>query len=184
MSNPKSKFQSKNLVLTKKLNNVIYEMMVKTNSDMVYVNEDTTLTEKLYDISELFTKAFDSYDELKEAYDELTVGSVEGFKSFKEIYDYVNINGNPESELIKLIKSKQDAVDGKGLSTNDFTDILYEKLVHGYSKEELNDKFKIVFDKTDELSKKILKHLGLFEFFKDRYYSVEDFGVYKKNENW
>jgi HAD superfamily hydrolase (TIGR01509 family) len=32
-------------------------------------------------------------------------------------------------------------------------------------------------------SEKILKHLGLFEFFKDRYYSVEDFGVYKKNEN-
>lgn len=32
-------------------------------------------------------------------------------------------------------------------------------------------------------SEKILKHLGLFEFFKDRYYSVEDFGVYKKNED-
>lgn len=32
-------------------------------------------------------------------------------------------------------------------------------------------------------SEKILKHLGLFEFFKDRYYSVEDFGVFKKNEN-
>ena len=32
-------------------------------------------------------------------------------------------------------------------------------------------------------SEKILKHLGLWEFFKDRYYSVEDFGVYKKNES-
>ena len=32
-------------------------------------------------------------------------------------------------------------------------------------------------------SEKILKHLGLFNFFKNRYYSVEDFGVYKKNEN-
>lgn len=32
-------------------------------------------------------------------------------------------------------------------------------------------------------SEKILKHLGLYEFFKDKYYSVEDFGVYKKNEN-
>ena len=32
-------------------------------------------------------------------------------------------------------------------------------------------------------SDKILKHLGLYEFFKDRYYSVEDFGVFKKNEN-
>ena len=32
-------------------------------------------------------------------------------------------------------------------------------------------------------SEKILKHLGLYEFFKDRCYSVEDFGVFKKNEN-
>lgn len=32
-------------------------------------------------------------------------------------------------------------------------------------------------------SEKILKHIGLYEFFKDRFYSVEDFGVYKKNEN-
>ena len=41
-----------------------------------------------------------------------------------------------------------------------------------------------VFTASDRYaSEKILKHLGLFEFFKDRYYSVEDFGVYKKNEN-
>ena len=32
-------------------------------------------------------------------------------------------------------------------------------------------------------SEKILKHLGLYEFFKDKYYSVEDFGVFKKNES-
>ncbi len=32
-------------------------------------------------------------------------------------------------------------------------------------------------------SDKILKHLGLWTYFKDRCYSVEDFGVYKKNEN-
>ncbi len=41
-----------------------------------------------------------------------------------------------------------------------------------------------VFTASDRYaSEKILKHLGLWEFFKDRYYSVEDFGVYKKNES-
>lgn len=30
---------------------------------------------------------------------------------------------------------------------------------------------------------RILKHLGLYEFFKDHYYSVEDFGVYTKNKS-
>ena len=32
-------------------------------------------------------------------------------------------------------------------------------------------------------SEKILKHIGLYDYFKDRFYSVEDFGVYKKNES-
>lgn len=32
-------------------------------------------------------------------------------------------------------------------------------------------------------SEKILKHIGLYDIFKDKFYSVEDFGVYKKNEN-
>lgn len=30
---------------------------------------------------------------------------------------------------------------------------------------------------------RILKHLGLYEFFKGRYYSVEDFGIYSKNKS-
>jgi len=41
-----------------------------------------------------------------------------------------------------------------------------------------------VFTASDRYaSEKILKHLGLFDFFKNRYYSVEDFGVFKKNED-
>lgn len=41
-----------------------------------------------------------------------------------------------------------------------------------------------VFTASDRYaSEKILKHLGLYEFFKDRYFSVEDFGVFKKNED-
>ena len=34
-----------------------------------------------------------------------------------------------------------------------------------------------------EVCEKILKHIGLFDFFKGRFYSVEDFECYKKNEN-
>ncbi len=36
---------------------------------------------------------------------------------------------------------------------------------------------------TRECSERILKHIGLFDVFKNRFYSVEDFGVYKKNES-
>lgn len=34
-----------------------------------------------------------------------------------------------------------------------------------------------------DICEKILKHIGLYEFFKGRFYSVEDFNVYKKNES-
>ena len=45
------KFESKNTILTKKLNNIIYELLVKTSSDMVYTDSSTTLTETLSDIT-------------------------------------------------------------------------------------------------------------------------------------
>lgn len=34
-----------------------------------------------------------------------------------------------------------------------------------------------------EVCEKILKHIGLFEFFEGKFYSVEDFECFKKNEN-
>lgn len=34
-----------------------------------------------------------------------------------------------------------------------------------------------------DICEKILKHIGLFDFFAGRFYSVEDFDVYKKNES-
>lgn len=157
------KFQSKNIILTKKLNNVVYELMVKTNSDMVYVEDQKTLTEKLYDITELLTNYGGKYEELYDAYTEILDGAPETFRTFKEIWDYLNINGDPKSELIKLIESKQTAEEGKGLSTHDFDDIMYEKLKNNYTKEELDEKFEIVIDHTnktiealkEDISKKI-----------------------------
>ena len=34
-----------------------------------------------------------------------------------------------------------------------------------------------------DICEQILKHIGLYDFFKNRFYSVEDFDVYKKNES-
>ena len=34
-----------------------------------------------------------------------------------------------------------------------------------------------------DAAERILKRIGLYEFFKGKFYSVEDFGVYKKNES-
>lgn len=167
-SNPtENKFQQKDIILTRKINNVIYEIMVKTNSNMVYVGEKDTLTEVLSKIADLLTENKESINEVKKKYDEIMSPSSDdnpggdkpsettGFKSFKEIWDYLNVNGNPKSELIRLIESKQDSEEGKGLSENDFTDILYKKLKNDYTKEELDEKFAIIAKSEKDLEKKI-----------------------------
>lgn len=57
----------------------------------------------------------------------------------------------------------------------------YENLIEKIKKVPAEQ---YIFTASDRYaSEKILKHLGLWNFFKDRYYSVEDFGVYKKNES-
>ena len=142
------KFQSKNTILTKKLNNVIYELMVKSNSDMVYVDDNTTLTERLSEITDLLIQHEQNDVELKQSYEELVGDSNSNYNSFKEIWDYINVNGNPKSELIKLIDSKQASEEGKGLSECDFTTVLREKLVNDYTAKELDEKFQIIIDTT------------------------------------
>lgn len=57
----------------------------------------------------------------------------------------------------------------------------YENLIEKIKKVQADQ---YIFTASDRhASEKILKHLGLWEFFKDKFYSVEDFGVYKKNES-
>lgn len=167
-SNPtENKFQQKDIILTRKINNVIYEIMVKTNSNMVYVGEKDTLTEVLSKIADLLTENKENIDEVKKRYDEIISPSDDnpnegnkpsettGFKSFKEVWDYLNVNGEPKSELIRLIESKQASEEGKGLSENDFTDILYKKLLNDYTKEELDAKFDIIARTEEDLARKI-----------------------------
>ena len=140
------KFESKNTILTKKLNNIIYELLVKTSSDMVYTDSSTTLTETLSDISDILSTQNKSFEEVMSDIKALTKGADHLQDEIKEIYDYININGDPKSALIKMIEGKVDAEEGKSLTSNDFTDVLKEKLEHGYTKEELDEKFLLIID--------------------------------------
>ena len=146
-----SKFETKYTVLTKKINNVVYELLVKTHTDQVYDKDGYTLTEKLSDIFDLLSTSKNDIEDIKTKYDEMFKDAPETFNTFKEIWDYVNVKGDPKSELIKLIESKQAKEEGKGLSTNDFTDILYEKLKNDYSKEELDKRFEVIADSQNKV---------------------------------
>ena len=143
------KINRKNTILTKKIDGVLYEIMVMTNSDMVYTDPAyrVTLTEKLAEIMELLTTEVADIADLKYKFEDIVGNAPATFNTFKEVWDYVNVNGNPESELISILKSKVDSEEGKGLSTNDFTDVLYQKLVNSYSKEEVRAQIDLVVNR-------------------------------------
>ena len=162
------KFESVNMILTKKVNNVIYELMVKTNTDQVYDGNGITLTERLDNIFELLTTSKKDVENIRTLYDEVVGDAPETFQSFKEVWDYVNINGNPKSELLKLIDSKQKAEEGKGLSTNDFTNALKEKLENSYTKEEFDNKFEVIVNKQGNLELKLEEHQNLIQNLIDK----------------
>lgn len=69
---------------------------------------------------------------------------------------------NYKSELVSMIKP----YDG-----------LLERL------QELKCPQYVFSTSSKDICEKILTHIGLYDFFKDRIYSVEDFDVYKKNES-
>ena len=139
-----ARFESKNTVLTKKLNGVVYELLVKTSSNMVYTDDQTTLTEVIADITDILATFNDNFTEVRDQIRDLIGSSVTVEEDLRDIWKYINVDGDPKSALINLIDSKVDKVDGKGLSECDFTTIMKEKLVNDYTKDELIDKFHII----------------------------------------
>jgi hypothetical protein len=148
-----NKFTTKKIVLTKKLEDVTYELMTKTISDMVYVDQKTTLTEKLAEMTDLLVDNSKNYNEFKYALEGLVKDSKDQAEKLQDVWNYVNLSGDPKSALIQLIDNKVDKVEGKGLSANDFTDIMKEKLENDYSKEELDEKFSSI---NDQVNKQLL----------------------------
>lgn len=107
-----------------------------------------------------FETATNKVKESYEAYrDGLEIFAREYNIPHKELYISYH---NYKSELIPTIKPY---------------DNLLEKL------SELNCPQYIFSTSSKDICEKILKHIGLYDFFKGRFYSVEDFDVYKKNES-
>ena len=138
---PKGPLPVQKVILTRKFHNTVYELAVRTNTDAVFdAKYKYTVTEMLEDITNA-----------------LMEGCPEEFNTLKEIADYINVNGDPKSELIELIDNKVDKIEGKGLSTHDLTDVLYDKLVNGYTKEELDEKFEIITDELGNIKTNIIE---------------------------
>lgn len=147
---------TKNVILTHKFKKTVYALAVRTTTDAVFDSKyKYTLTEMLCDITDALTSSFQKIATLSEGFNALMKDCPEEFNTLKEIADYINVNGDPKSELINLIDTKVDKVEGMGLSHNDFDDIMKAKLVNDYSREQIDEIFHEYAIMTEDLRERV-----------------------------
>lgn len=124
---------TKNAVLQMIIEQVLTDLMVKTEAGNVIVNADTgeTLSTRLASIASAATNyatttQMQTY--VGERLSELINGAPETADTLKELSDLINTNAGVIETLNAAIGNKVDKVAGMGLSTNDFTTALLNKL--------------------------------------------------------
>ena len=124
---------AKNIILKKKIGSEIFELMVKTIGAQVTTTFNGT-TDDLDTIlanvkSAIDAKAANSdFQALKTSFDNLVNGADTAYDTLKEIGTWIAEHKSEYDALLAVSANKVDKVEGKGLSSNDFTDELLEKL--------------------------------------------------------
>ena len=139
----------KKAILKTQIEGQIVELMVKSHVDNIYLEDDqTTLASKLAEIiTELGTKVTTEdmnaaieampdatevqgmiHNSVKKAVDDLIDGAPSTYDTLKEIADYLGTHQNEYTALVQTVAGKVDKVEGKGLSTEDFTTAFKKKL--------------------------------------------------------
>lgn len=113
-----------------KLEGQIHDLLVKAdaeNTAVIWKEQQTTLAAALADIFASITAlpTADGVDtRISAAVSELIGGAPETYDTLKEIADYIAEHASVETALNAAIGNKVDKVEGKGLSTEDFTTAL------------------------------------------------------------
>lgn len=123
---------SRNAIMKAKINNAIVELLVKSGVENVYLTDGTTtLASKLTEIvssintingeiAELPTSS-DVSTAISNAIDALIDGAPATYDTLKEISDYIATHQSEYEAIVAAIAGKVDKVEGKGLSTEDYT---------------------------------------------------------------
>ena len=149
-----------NLTLRRKINNVLTDLMVKTISDQVYIDERTTLTMELQNLIRMINLKANQADfsELERKFNDLIEDAPETLDTLREIGEYIDAHREEFEVLISLVDNKVDKIEGKGLSTNDFTNTLKERLETLYSNPEIDAMFSNVSNQFDSVTATINAH--------------------------
>ena len=117
-----------------RIEGVLQDILAKSNGENVtvtYGGKEQTLSAALAaiftSVTELPTaEGVDS--KISAAISELIGGAPETYDTLKEITDYIDGHQDVADALTEAVGKKVDKVEGKGLSTEDFTTALKEKL--------------------------------------------------------
>ena len=123
---------SKKAIMKAKINNTIVELLVKSGVENIYLPDGTTtLASKLSDIvSSINTingeiaalpTSSDVSSAISAAIDDLIDGAPATYDTLKEIADWISTHTSEYEALIAGLATKVDKVEGKGLSTEDYT---------------------------------------------------------------
>lgn len=124
----------KNILEKIKLGGVLEDIIAKSTGEYVtvtYNGAEKTLAAALGEILTALTAlpSGDNVDtKISAAINELMGGAPETYDTLKEIADYISLHEDVVETLNAAIGGKVDKEEGKGLSANDFTDALKEKL--------------------------------------------------------
>ena len=154
---------AKNVILRKKIEGVIYDLLPQTNFDQVLqVADNKTLTQVVTELlASIATKASDTeFQQYKTAFDGLMQDAPDTYDTLKEIGDYITTHQTEYEALLAISGNKVDKVPGKGLSTEDFTTELKTKLTELYTKAQIDGLFTTANGKIDANTAAIAKLNG------------------------
>ena len=126
-----------NAILKMKVEGILKEIWLKSGATDIVVDESTgeTLATRLASIASDLESAVSGgvtttqvNSMISTAIDDLINGAPAAYDTLKEIADYLATHQNEYTALVQTVGNKVDKVEGKGLSTNDFTTALMNKL--------------------------------------------------------
>lgn len=125
---------AKKAIVKAKIENELVELLVKSGVENIYMEDGTTtlaskLATMVADIGER-AKSTDVAAQIQAAIDGLINGAPATYDTLKEIADYLATHQDEYTALVQTVAGKVDKVEGKGLSTNDFTDA-YKAMLDG-----------------------------------------------------
>ena len=98
---------AKGVVLKRKIDNAIYDLLPRTLASMVFDSNGKALDEALAELSNVYGNK-EEFNQLKTAFDNLTNGAADQFDTLKEIGDWITDHNDAYKALLLAVDKKVD----------------------------------------------------------------------------